>query len=100
MREFHSVSDFYPFYLSQHRDKVCRRMHFVGSALVLMILAISLLMATWKGIPLALFLGYGFAWIGHFCFEKNKPATFEYPFYSFICDWLMFRDILLGRISI
>ncbi|MFL6648858.1 MAG: Mpo1-like protein, partial [Sulfurifustaceae bacterium] len=45
------------------------------------------------------FAGYGFAWVGHFGFEKNKPATFEYPFYSLACDFVMFRDMLIGRIK-
>ena len=46
----------------------------------------------------ALFCGYGFAWVGHFFFEKNRPATFKHPFYSFAGDWVMFKDILTGKI--
>jgi hypothetical protein len=48
----------------------------------------------------ALFCGYGLAWVGHFLFEKNRPATFQHPFYSFAGDWVMFKDILLGRIKL
>ncbi|MNP67550.1 hypothetical protein D3C76_1633970 [compost metagenome] len=44
--------------------------------------------------------GYGFAWVGHFFFEKNRPATFTYPLYSLMGDFVMFRDILLGKISL
>jgi hypothetical protein len=46
----------------------------------------------------ALLCGYGFAWIGHFFFEKNKPATFQYPFYSLAGDWVMYKDMLIGKI--
>ena len=46
----------------------------------------------------ALLCGYAFAWVGHFFFEKNRPATFKHPFYSFAGDWVMFKDILAGRI--
>jgi hypothetical protein len=47
----------------------------------------------------AVIIGYGFAWVGHFFFEKNKPATFTYPLYSFIADWVMFKDILIGKVK-
>jgi len=43
-------------------------------------------------------VGYGFAWVGHFVFEKNRPATFQYPFYSLAADWVMFKDMLIGKI--
>jgi hypothetical protein len=48
----------------------------------------------------ALLCGYGFAWAGHFFFEKNRPATFKYPFYSFMGDWVMFKDILMGKVKL
>ncbi len=95
---FASFRDFYPYYLSEHADPTCRRLHFVGSTLVLvcLVLAVVQLNAWW--LLAALFCGYGFAWIGHFFFEKNRPATFKHPFYSFIGDWAMYRDMLAGRI--
>ena len=43
--------------------------------------------------------GYGFAWLGHFVFEKNRPATFQHPFYSLAGDFVMFKDMLIGRIA-
>lgn len=99
MRQFASFAEFYPFYLSEHADRTCRRLHFVGSSLVLgVLLAVLLgrLGPLWlASLPL---LGYGFAWIGHFFFEHNRPATFRYPWYSFLGDWVMYRDILIGRI--
>lgn len=43
--------------------------------------------------------GYAFAWIGHFFIEKNRPATFQYPFKSFLCDWIMLFYVLTGQIG-
>lgn len=99
-REYQSFKEFYPFYLSQHEDPVCRRLHFVGSWVVIALLLFAAVTANpWilLGVPVA---GYGFAWIGHFGFEKNKPATFTYPGYSLMGDWVMFWEILTGKISI
>ena len=98
MERFASFAEFYPFYLSQHRDRICRRLHVVGSALVLLIAATALVRHDLRGVPLALLVGYGFAWVGHHFFEHNRPATFRFPFYSFAGDWVMFRDVLTGRI--
>jgi hypothetical protein len=100
-RSFSSFREFYPYYLSEHSDVNCRRLHVLGSALVLLVLAgvIARVLSPWWLLSLP-FLGYGFAWIGHFAFEKNKPATFRYPLWSFIGDWVMFKDVLIGRVSI
>lgn len=95
---FNSFRDFYPFYLSQHSDRTCRRLHFVGTSLVIGVLAWVLASGTWAGLLLLPVVGYGFAWVGHFVFEKNRPATFRYPVYSLIGDFVMFRDMLTGRI--
>ncbi|MEM6576435.1 MAG: DUF962 domain-containing protein [Pseudomonadota bacterium] len=97
--EFSSFRDFYPFYLSEHSNAVCRRLHFVGTSLVLAIVVYALLTGNlWAllAIPLA---GYGFAWVGHFFFEKNRPATFQHPWYSLLGDFVMYRDMLIGRVS-
>ncbi len=100
MREsFSSFSDFYPFYLSEHSDLRCRRLHFVGSLLVLVALGLGIFLSPWWLLAMPLF-GYGFAWVGHFVFEKNRPATFQHPLYSLIGDWVMFADILRGRVRI
>lgn len=96
---FQRFAEFYPFYLSEHRDRTCRRLHFVGTALVVLILISALFtMNPWLllAAPVA---GYGFAWIGHFLFEKNRPATFQHPWYSLLGDFALFRDILTGRIK-
>lgn len=98
-REFASFREFYPYYLGEHSDRACRRLHFVGSSLVLAVLALVATTAVpvwWLfAIPL---IGYGFAWIGHFFFEHNKPATFSHPFYSLAGDWVMYGQILTGKI--
>jgi len=96
---FTTFGDFYPFYLGEHRNPVCRRLHFIGSSLVLLTLVGVLVTGRWWGLLLMPLFGYGFAWVGHFFFEKNRPATFIHPLYSLMGDWVMYRDILTGRIS-
>ncbi|MCG8671503.1 MAG: DUF962 domain-containing protein [Pseudomonadales bacterium] len=98
-QQFNSFSEFYPFYLAEHSDKTCRRLHFIGSALVLATTGYILLTGSWALVALLPIIGYGFAWVGHFVFEKNRPATFKYPLYSFMGDWVMFKDILTGKIA-
>ncbi|MDQ3288428.1 MAG: DUF962 domain-containing protein [Pseudomonadota bacterium] len=98
MKRFSSFAEFYPFYLSEHSNRTSRRLHFVGSCGVLILLAIAIVMGDARWVLAALVCGYGFAWVGHFLFEKNRPATFRHPVYSFLGDWAMFRDILTGRI--
>jgi len=95
---FSTFGEFYPFYLGEHANPTCRRLHFVGSSLVLgCIVAAFVTGNLWwlAGMPIA---GYGFAWVGHFFFEHNRPATFRHPLYSLIGDWVMYKDILIGRI--
>ncbi|WP_120995353.1 Mpo1-like protein [Stutzerimonas urumqiensis] len=95
---FTRFADFYPFYLEEHRNPTCRRLHFAGSVLVLALLAATLATGQWLLLLAMPVVGYGFAWVGHFVFEKNRPATFQYPLYSLLGDWVMFRDMLIGRI--
>ena len=98
MSQFASFREFYPFYLSEHSNITCRRLHFVGTSLVLGCLVMLLRSGNPMWFLYALLCGYGFAWVGHFFFEKNRPATFKYPFYSFISDWVMYKDMLTGKI--
>jgi hypothetical protein len=98
--QYSSFREFYPFYLSEHSDPTCRRLHFVGSTLVLIVLAAALATQRWMLLLLLPVLGYGFAWIGHFFFEHNRPATFTHPFYSFAGDWVMYWQIITGRMSL
>lgn len=98
MRRFSSFREFYPFYLSEHANRTSRRLHFIGSALVLVLLGLAVARRDAWWVLAALACGYGFAWTGHAFFEKNRPATFRHPVYSFLGDWVMFGDILRGRI--
>jgi hypothetical protein len=76
-------SEFYPFHLTEHSNRVSRRLHFIGTS-----------------ISLALVQGYALAWIGHFFFEHNRPATFRHPLWSFMGDWRMWWDILQRPITL
>ncbi|MBD9367400.1 DUF962 domain-containing protein [Xanthomonas sp. XNM01] len=98
MRRFASFSEFYPFYLQEHANRTSRRLHFIGSCGVLALVGVAAFTCRPWWLLAALVCGYGFAWVGHFFFEKNRPATFRHPFYSFAGDWVMFKDILSGRI--
>ena len=100
MKTYPSFKEFYPFYLSKHQNPVNRGLHVIGSLLVLSILAYGVFTPHWKLLFLMSVVGYGFAWIGHYFFEKNRPATFTYPLYSFIGDWAMLKDVLTGRVGI
>lgn len=98
-RRFSSFGEFYPYYLSEHRNLTCRRLHFAGTTLSLVCLALLLASGRLQYLLYALVCGYAFAWVGHFYFEKNKPATFKYPIYSFAGDWVMYKDVWRGKVS-
>ncbi len=95
---FASFREFYAFYLGEHRDTTCRRLHFTGTSFALGFILLALVSGNPWWFLAALLSGYAFAWIGHFFFEKNRPATFKHPFYSFAGDWVMYKDILVGKI--
>ena len=94
-----SFAEFYPFYLSQHADRMCRRTHFIGSSLALASLVMLIVTGRPWWILAALIAGYGGAWIGHFVFEKNMPASFAQPLFSFRADWIMYWQMLTGKLS-
>lgn len=97
--EFNSMDEFYPFYLSEHADRINRRFHFIGTSLGLasVVAALVTLNAWW--LLAGVVAGYANAWVGHFFFEKNKPATFDYPVRSYLADWIMYKDMLTGKLS-
>lgn len=100
IRRFSGFAEFYPYYLGEHSDPTCRRLHFVGTALVIALGIAALVAREWwlfASLPVA---GYGFAWVGHFFFERNRPATFRHPIYSLVGDFVMFWDVLVGRVRI
>ena len=97
-KEFDSFADFYPFYLGEHQNRTCRRLHFAGTTAVLFLLLFASVTGRYALFWFLPVLGYGFAWTGHFFFEKNRPATFRYPLFSLLGDFVMYKDTLTGRI--
>jgi len=97
-KQYATFAEFYPYYLEEHSDPRCRALHYVGSTLVLVVLVWVLVTGTWAALLLLPIIGYGFAWVGHFFFEHNRPATFEYPLYSLMGDWVMLKDFLTGQL--
>ena len=95
-----SFAEFYPLYLREHSNRTCRRLHFAGSTLALIFTVLLLTTGKLHFLLYALLAGYGFAWLGHFVFEKNRPASFKRPLYSFMGDWVMYKDIWTGRIPL
>ena len=97
-KRFASMAEFYPFYLSEHANRTSRRLHFVGTSFGLCWLVAAIVTLDPWFLLAGLVCGYAFAWVGHYLFEKNRPATFSYPFYSFAGDWVMWSEILRGKI--
>ncbi|WP_456378284.1 Mpo1-like protein [Lutibacter sp.] len=95
-----SFKEFYPFYLKQHSNTTCRLLHVIGTTLVLAMVLTSIIHLNPYWLVLVPITGYGFAWVGHFFFEKNKPATFKYPLWSLKSDFKMYFEILSGKISL
>ena len=100
MDRFKSFKDFYPFYLQEHNDVRCRQMHFIGTSLVLILFVMAFVTQNFRLLIWLPIAGYGFAWIGHFIFEKNRPATFKHPLYSLMGDFVMYFDIWRGKVKI
>jgi hypothetical protein len=94
---FNTFADFYPFYLSEHANRVSRRLHFLGSTIALAMFVAALVTQVWWLVAVAILQGYAFAWVGHFFFERNAPATFKYPGFSFMGDWRLWWDIVTGK---
>ena len=97
---FQTFKEFYPYYLSEHKDITCRRLHFIGTWLIVALWIIVAMTQRWSLLWLTPIIGYGFAWFGHAKFEKNKPATFTYPLWSLMGDWKMWFEIMTGKVSI
>lgn len=96
--DFKSFADFYPFYLGEHSNIMCRKLHFLGTSGVIALLLLFFFTGNLWLLAMIPLSGYGFAWVGHFGFEKNKPASFKHPLYSLMGDFRMFWDILVGRV--
>ncbi|MBL1262290.1 Mpo1-like protein [Methylomicrobium sp. RS1] len=95
---YRTLKEFYPFYLSEHANRVSRRLHFAGTSIALALLVAAFAVPAGWLVAVALVQGYALAWSGHFFFEHNRPATFRYPWLSFLCDWRMWWDMLTGKL--
>jgi hypothetical protein len=97
---FARFADFYRFYLGEHANRTCRRLHFAGTSMAaVLLLAAFITRNGWIAVA-AFVQGYAFAWVGHFFFEHNKPATFKYPLRSLLGDWRLWWEILTGKIPL
>ncbi|MDQ2974141.1 MAG: DUF962 domain-containing protein [Acidobacteriota bacterium] len=98
-RQYKSFSEFWLHYVAEHSKPHTRMLHLVGTAIALGAVVYFIAVGRWWLFPLALIPGYGAAWIGHFFIEKNKPATFQYPLWSFMGDYKMIWMMLTGRMN-
>ncbi|MEZ5500878.1 MAG: DUF962 domain-containing protein [Steroidobacteraceae bacterium] len=97
-RRFANFDEFFTFYMSEHSDQRSRRLHLVGTLLFIICWALAALWADWRWFLAGPLIGYAFAWVGHFMFEKNRPATFRHPLYSLRGDFVMLWHWLSGRL--
>jgi hypothetical protein len=98
-RRITSFGEFWPFYVGEHRNPVCRTLHYFGTSLGLLTLLTALFQSSLWLFPLALVFGYGPAWVGHFFIEHNRPASFRYPLWSLLADFKMLSLAVRGRMS-
>ncbi len=98
-KKYKTFWSFYPYYLTEHVESKNRILHFTGTLLLICSLFAGIVTGKWLFFVLIPVLGYGFAWVGHFFIEKNRPATFTYPLYSLASDFVMFWHILTGQIK-
>jgi hypothetical protein len=94
-----SYARFWDFYVQEHSKPLTRLLHFTGTTLGLALLVYFITIGRWYFFPVFLVVGYAFAWFAHFVVEKNRPATFKYPFWSFISDFRMIWFMLTGRMK-
>ncbi len=94
---YRSLKEFYPYYLTEHRQTTTRVLHFIGTGLTALWLALAVVTGNAWWLVLVPLGGYGFAWVGHFFFERNKPATFQYPAFSLASDFILFWHLLSGK---
>lgn len=94
-----TFEDFWPHYVRAHSNKTNRTLHFVGTSAAVALAGTGLLTGNWLLLGAAPVVGYGFAWVGHFVFEKNVPATFGHPLWSFAADFVMWKKIASGTME-
>ncbi len=91
--------EFWDFYVQEHSQPLTRVLHFIGTSLGIVLLVWFIARGTWYYFPLCLVSGYGFAWVSHFFVERNKPASWTYPGWSFISDYKMMWYMMTGRMG-
>ncbi len=94
-----TFSEYYQHYLTLHQNKWCRRLHVFGQVATVLYVVACIKMSMYLLLVFTPFIVYPFAWSGHFYFEKNKPAAFSRPLWAKACDWVMLKDIMIGRIK-
>lgn len=97
-KRFPTYQAFWPHYVNEHRAKLTRNLHFLGTALALLAVFFAVTTDPWFLVAVP-FAGYGFAWAAHYFVEKNRPATFTYPLWSFVADLHMFGLMCAGRMD-
>jgi hypothetical protein len=98
-RKYKTLAQFYPYYLTEHSNRTCRILHYIGTSLFLLVLVFGIVTQRWSLLWLMPVVGYGFAWVGHFFFEKNRPATFTYPLFSLASDFIMVYHFITGQVD-
>lgn len=98
-RRFRSFAEFYPYYLGEHGSRANRRLHFLGTLAAILLVTAAAVTLDWRFLAAAPVVSYSVAWFGHFVVERNRPATFRHPFYSLLGDFVMFKDVLTGKIK-
>ncbi len=94
-----TFEEFWPFYLGEHANPTNRLLHLVGSTLVVIVAVVAIALGRYAYLGLLPVIGYGFAWVGHFIIEKNRPATFTHPLWSLAGDWKMWWLAMTGRLD-
>ncbi len=98
-KQITNYPEFWDFYVAEHSEPLTRYLHFIGTMLGIVLLVWIVRTENWLYFPLCFIVGYAFAWFAHFFVEHNKPATFKYPFWSFICDYKMVWFMLTGKMD-
>lgn len=94
-----TFKQYYEYYLTLHQNKWNRRLHAIGQIATLIALTLIFYTSSWVFLLTVPFIVYPFAWSGHYFFEKNKPAAFSNPVWAKACDWVMLKDMIVGRIK-
>ena len=94
-----TFKEYYTHYLTLHQNKVNRWLHVIGQITTLAVLSYTLLSQSWILLIVVPFIIYPFAWTGHMYFEKNRPAAWSNPVWAKMCDWVMLKDILTGKLK-